>query len=315
MKPFILIAGCPRSGTTLIRNMLNAHPEIYIFPQTQFFNKIWGSRRFVNFRKNRKKLLRIIAQDRAVLRDGVNMYSEQNLSRGSFESYYDEYVSVIEDNNIQGKKIVGDKTPRHIFFLNQIIRHMQCDVKTIVAIRDCRAVVASLKKRGMVKSVEQGAAIWNFFLEQIVRLLKELPDDDILCIRYEDLVSEPARITRNLSEFLNLGYSEHMLNISESNSSYARKPQSGIYKDSLYQWQQEFNKDEIEIISQLTEKYLTHFDYRATLSKPSLALKSRLKYRFYRLAEHAIILMMTMGVYPTQGISLLKKASIRNNPQ
>ena len=57
MEAFISIVGCPRSGTTLLRNMLNSHPDIFIFPQTQFFNKIWGSRWLVNFKKNRKQTL------------------------------------------------------------------------------------------------------------------------------------------------------------------------------------------------------------------------------------------------------------------
>jgi hypothetical protein len=307
MKPFILIAGCPRSGTTLIRNMLNAHPDIYIFPQTQFFNKVWGSRRLVAYKKNREKLLNIIASDRAVLRDELDMFSEQNLSRRNFDNYCDEYIQIIEDNNLFKKKIIGDKTPRHIFFIDKIKCHMKHNLKTIVAVRDSRAVIASLKKRGMIGSVAQGAAIWNFFLERITTLLNTLTPEEIIYIRYEDLVSDPVNITRELSSFLNLGYSEHMLNVKESNSSYTRKPQKGIYKDSLFQWQEEFNQEEIHVISQLTKNYLFRFDYCIASSNEPVGARTRLHYYFYRAAEHAITSMMKLGFFPTQGLSYLKK--------
>ena len=40
----IFIIGCPRSGTTLLQRMLDAHPEIAIAPETHFMQYFWQRR-------------------------------------------------------------------------------------------------------------------------------------------------------------------------------------------------------------------------------------------------------------------------------
>jgi hypothetical protein len=308
MEVFISIVGCPRSGTTLLRNMLNSHPDIFIFPQTQFFNKIWGSRRLVNFKKSRKQMLNIIAEDRAVLRSKVDMFSSDNLSRERFDNFYVEYIDLIQDNNDLQKRILGDKTPRHIFFQRKIKENLNRNVKTIIAVRDSRAVVASLKKRGLIKSIEQGAAIWNSFLEQIVKINKEESADDIMCIRYEDIVADPKLIANKMALFLNLEYSENMLDIQESNSSYTEKQKKkGIYKDSIDYWKNELQKEEIVILSRLTKKYLQDFNYHVPTINHRLSIKSNLTYKFFLISEKLTLGLMEIGFFPTLIIQNLKK--------
>jgi hypothetical protein len=308
MEAFISIVGCPRSGTTLLRNMLNSHPEIFIFPQTQFFNKIWGSRWLVNFKKNRKQMLNIISQDRAVLRSKVDMFSLDNLSRESFDNFYVEYIDLIQDNNKLKKRILGDKTPRHIFFLNKIKKNLKRNVKIIIAVRDSRAVVASLKKRKLIKSVEQGAAIWNFFLKQIVRINKEESADNIMCIRYEDIVSDPKSIGNKIASYLNLEYSESMLDIQESNSSYKEKQgKKGIYTDSITQWKKELKNEEIETLSYLTKQHLKDFNYDVPTVAKRISMRSNMTYQFYYISEILILLLMKIGIFPTLAIQNLKK--------
>ena len=51
-KDPIFIVGVPRSGTTLVSNLLNASNEIYIGPETHFFHLKNYSNNFKNFKKN-----------------------------------------------------------------------------------------------------------------------------------------------------------------------------------------------------------------------------------------------------------------------
>jgi len=44
IKTRAFLVGCPRSGTTLLQAMLFAHPEIYSFPETNFFLSLFGAR-------------------------------------------------------------------------------------------------------------------------------------------------------------------------------------------------------------------------------------------------------------------------------
>ena len=40
----IFLLGCPRSGTTLLRVMLNAHPRIALPPENRFVAPLWFGR-------------------------------------------------------------------------------------------------------------------------------------------------------------------------------------------------------------------------------------------------------------------------------
>src|SRR6185369_1489840 len=57
----IFIVGAPRSGTTLLRNMLNRHPRIAICRETVFFENVYQRRRtFGSLRelRNRQRLVK-----------------------------------------------------------------------------------------------------------------------------------------------------------------------------------------------------------------------------------------------------------------
>jgi hypothetical protein len=44
-NPYLFIVGCPRSGTTLLRRMVDAHPEIAITPETQWIPRFFKRRK------------------------------------------------------------------------------------------------------------------------------------------------------------------------------------------------------------------------------------------------------------------------------
>jgi len=48
-NPYLFIVGCPRSGTTLLQRMVNAHPQIAITPESHWiphlYEKPWALNR------------------------------------------------------------------------------------------------------------------------------------------------------------------------------------------------------------------------------------------------------------------------------
>src|SRR5258708_37852639 len=44
-NPFVFIVGCPRSGTTLLRHIVGAHPRIAITPEAHWIAKWFEKRR------------------------------------------------------------------------------------------------------------------------------------------------------------------------------------------------------------------------------------------------------------------------------
>jgi Sulfotransferase family len=40
VNPYVVIIGCPRSGTTLLRGIVEAHPQIGMLPETRWIPKL-----------------------------------------------------------------------------------------------------------------------------------------------------------------------------------------------------------------------------------------------------------------------------------
>lgn len=41
---FFFLVGCPRSGTTLLQRLLDAHPDVAVAPETFFVERFWQRR-------------------------------------------------------------------------------------------------------------------------------------------------------------------------------------------------------------------------------------------------------------------------------
>ena len=89
METPIFIVGAPRSGTTLLRNMLNRHPAIAICRETDFHRLVYARRRaFGNIGdlQNRQRLVREYLGTPRVQRLRLNLPQlEKTLLRGEFE--------------------------------------------------------------------------------------------------------------------------------------------------------------------------------------------------------------------------------------
>jgi hypothetical protein len=40
----VFVVGAPRTGTTLVKEILNRHPRIHLFDEVHFFERVWDDR-------------------------------------------------------------------------------------------------------------------------------------------------------------------------------------------------------------------------------------------------------------------------------
>ena len=208
-SPAPFVVGVPRSGTTLLRLMLDAHPQLTIPPETHFLPEllrtckaggatrervmevITATKRWPDFQLEPSRLLRRLPADRPVK------------GREAARAFYAAYAESV------GKPRWGDKTP--VYRKNMLsIQKALPEARFIHIIRDGRDVALSVL--GLLfgpDSVDEAARRWKRKVlrarEQASRLRHYRE------VRYEDLVIDPEPTLRSVCEYTELPWDPAML--------------------------------------------------------------------------------------------------------
>jgi hypothetical protein len=229
MNPYVFIVGCPRSGTTLLRRIVDAHPDVAITKETHWIVRLLEGEHAASADApvTPELLARLLSHRRFARLELDPRSLERRVARDEPVSYT-ELVTAVYDlyGERRGKRLVGDKTPRYV-------RHMPTlhglwpQARFVQLIRDGRDVCLSVrnwdKDNRFVTRIstfeEDPVSTIALWWEQLVRLGREagaeLPAELYLEVRYERLVADPAEECRKLCDFLGLPYDERMLRFHE----------------------------------------------------------------------------------------------------
>jgi hypothetical protein len=211
--PPFFIVGSARSGTTLLRVILNAHPRVTVPPESRFIVELWRDSSDVE-----------VARFLAALQEH-RQFQSWNLSIDAVKAELGDRVTVPYATAIEcvydayakwvGKERWGDKTPRyveHIPFISELFP----DARFVHLVRDGRDVALSYANVPFgPKTVAKAAALWARRVRLGVTEGRRLGSDRYLEVRYEDLVETPEATTKALSEFLGIGFVPEMMEYTE----------------------------------------------------------------------------------------------------
>jgi hypothetical protein len=197
--PPFFIVGCGRSGTTLLRTMINRHSQVAIPLESLFivdYLRATGS-------LSRDRLIRMLVREFELHEWDVEI-SASDLSdvadaREAIERLHEIYLAK------HGKKIWGQKTPRFVRH-GDLLKRAWPNSKFVHVVRDARAVVSSLIRSDQHRSNAYFASRrWINDVSAGLRLEQQFPGD-MLLVRYEDLVREPEQELQKVCEHLGLDY-------------------------------------------------------------------------------------------------------------
>lgn len=214
----IFVVGCDRSGTTLLRLMLDAHRNLCIPNESDFIVELWQSRpRYGNCTSSAEldAFMRDLSAIRRYRLWGINdseVRQHLNGHRGSFASLINGVFHAFAQR--EGKRRWGDKTPRYTVAL-PVIAALFPHACVIHLIRDGRDVAASLKEVSWhPHDIAHNAYKWKRYIETCeADRLRYFPGTS-LAIHYESLVSAPERTLKYICALIEEQYDPGMLDFS-----------------------------------------------------------------------------------------------------
>jgi tetratricopeptide (TPR) repeat protein len=224
MRSPVFLVGFPRSGTTLLDQILSSHSQIVCLEESEHFGDALGE---------------VITDPARIWR--IESLADDELSRIR-ESYW---------RRVQAPEgaVVVDKFPLNIVVL-PLIRRVFPGAKIIFALRDPRDVVLSCYQQrftinaAMAQFLELGRA--GAYYDQVMTLFelcRERLGFDLHQVRYEDVVGDLEGAARALSDFLGVAYEPAMLNYRETAlrrdiaTPSARQVIEPLYNRSIGRWQ------------------------------------------------------------------------------
>jgi hypothetical protein len=190
-KP-IFVVGAAGSGTTLLRLILDSHPNISIGPETAIMRLVLAHRWVPYHQHGNRWWKRLGLSEKEVdigLRDLYGGFFEHAARR-------------------QGKKRWGEKTPFHVWHMAEIARVFD-DAVFVGIIRHPAASIASTLTRFRFSMAM--AVNWWLRMNRVLVHDGTALGDRLALTRYEDLVADPEGVLRELLEWLDEPWSPAVL--------------------------------------------------------------------------------------------------------
>ncbi|TDC63400.1 sulfotransferase [Actinomadura sp. GC306] len=292
----IFIIGCPRSGTTLLQQMLHSHPRIAFPSETRFVHTSYEVRRSfgdLEQEENRRRLAEWIVKGKDtkfhVLKLDPGKTIEEIVQApptlGSalaavFRAYAREH----------GKPRWGDKRPSY-FRRVPMLRRMFPDAQFIHLVRDGRDAVSSLKKMPWYHGDTFSAALtWREAVDTGQRLARRLGPENFYEFRYEDLVAEPESALRPLCAFLGEEYDpamtkayQHARETVPSARKWHLRTHEAPNTRNVGAWRERLEDWEADLVEHVLASRLRLHGYELTgVARPSAAHLTR----YHRIAAH-----------------------------
>ncbi|MGJ8592082.1 MAG: sulfotransferase family protein [Aquaticitalea sp.] len=286
-QPFFIL-GNPRSGTTLLRLMLDAHPDITVPPECGFIVWFFDTYKNVDFSENPIEKIDSFVESLKTAKK-IESWSldfehlKKYLQSQNFSNYSEIVNGVYEFYAISHQKQIQFWGDKNNYYLNHIptLRMIFPNAKFIHIIRDGRDVACSYKELNsknidseyapkLANDISEISKEWQSNNHKIVNDLESLIKPENSCaIRYEDLVVDSKNELKRICKFLEIDFNLTMLEYHKISKTYEPKeylqwksntkksPQS----DSINRYLKDLTKLEINAFNSHAHQMLTKFDY------------------------------------------------------
>lgn len=197
--PLIFIGGVPRSGTTLMRAILDAHPDIRCGEETRILPRIMTMRYDFASEHEQTRL------------------SSAGVSKDLIDRAIRAFILEIVRKHGEPAQNLCNKDPLMLMYLSYL-REIFPKSKYILMIRDGRATVNSIITRKVtisgfnLNSYRDCLVRWNELIEVMYEQCMQVGANWCMPVYYEQLVLHPEKVMREVLQFLNVKWNGAVLN-------------------------------------------------------------------------------------------------------
>jgi len=288
-SPPVFVVGAPRTGTTLVKEILNRHPRIHLFDEVHFFERIWDDRaRLGDLSDPRsqaaaiERVLEIVERfgsDRDVVQTlGADEYRRRLAERGG---RYRNLLRILLEEGARrhGADVWGDSSPQDILYLDRLLEWYP-DARIVVLLRDPRAFLSSYKnyyRRGVATYRERynpipTSMLWRSYMTALLEAEGRPYAAALHRVRYEELVDDPEGTVRALCAHVGVEFDPALLDVGSSNSSWVRegeRPGRGIVASSRERWRSELSPTELWVGERIYGRLRARLGYGPPVEPPA----------------------------------------------
>ncbi len=296
----IFLCGPSRSGTAMLKSALNLHEAVSICGETHYFDDLRVVlKKKLNSPLSESDRNRTINYFTALSHrpyghggdpamstiDSEKFVSLADSLGGKADDFFQAYcqLNAMSDN----KNIWGEKTPRHIFRIDEILS-VYPQGKVVCMVRDPRAVTASYrdwKNQGgfdfekdpdhlNTLTIEQQrtkksyhpitiSLLWKAQMTAAINARKKWGKEKVRLQKYENLVMNADQELKDLAEWLGISFHHEMLKVPMLNSSYTKfNISQGISKEAIERWKVKLPRAEVQIVEKLCRPVMDKLGYK-----------------------------------------------------
>jgi hypothetical protein len=269
----IFLVGCPRSGTTLLQQMLDAHPDVAIAPEIHFVRRFWQNRDAYGSLDSSDQFRRLLTDIMAIPEFAEMELDADRFSEAAWQSdrtYAALFQLLLQQfAHRRGVNVFGEKTPNNVLHM-ETLQTFFPSARFIHLVRDPRDVVNSWRSvPWSTGSIAGDAEIWEYYVSS-ARNCSDSVQAALLTVHYEQLVVSPEETLRSLCEFVGIEFTPAMLAYHQRKSqgvNVSREPWKAnavnpLSQGSIARWQRELTPEMISAIEAVTWFEMRHFGYK-----------------------------------------------------
>lgn len=306
----IIIGGCDRSGTTLLGALIGAHSKCLTIPESQFKIDVFASLKSELNRSKKFDVLEVLKKIKnhrrfkllwEPLELDFNTFGGDSGNSSIIQTYRPLLEWIMKE---YGRQRLGksncqywvDHTPSNIMYAKTLSLIFP-DAKFIHIIRDGRGIAASvLPLNWGSNTIIEAAHWWSERLGLGLAMESFLGKDNVIRIRYEDILMEAEKTLKNVCAAIGIDFQEDMLKgdgykpnkyLAKSHALVGKKP----FRSRARAWEKALTPRQIEIFESYTGELLDYLGYNVKygIEAKNPGFKERLRLKIYSFIRSKIL--------------------------